>query len=257
MIRAVLLFSILCVAALGQNPVTAQIAIQKAHKASHKIEMQSITGGSEGSCSGTAIGPHALLTAAHCSSASAVLTVDGKDADVMLTEGDGLDHEIYLLRGVTFTDYTEVSDTPAQQGDSVFVFGNPAGFSDLFRRGVIAGYYKDDAEGFEKFLNDVLSPKKSGNESVRITLYDFNGFFGDSGSAIYNTDGKIVAVTSFITGEAAEGYQLKFMGSYELRFSKETLAAARAYEPPAAPAVPAQPKHKSFWDLFANEQKGN
>src|SRR5947209_5477529 len=83
----------------SSNPV-----IIKAHKASHKNTMYDIEGGTVGSCSATAIAPHALLTASHCSTISAVIKIDTKDADLLGTMGDGLDHTIILLGDIEFKD---------------------------------------------------------------------------------------------------------------------------------------------------------
>lgn len=234
--------------ACASNPVVTQ-----AHKTTHKIKMSEVMGGTVGSCSATAIGPHAILTAAHCSSASAVITIDDHDADVMATMGDGLDHMIILERGVTFTYFADVDTARPVIADDVFVFGNPGSFSDMYRKGVVAGFEKPEAP--ETALQALLYSKpKSGNEGVQTTYYDFNGFFGDSGSAIFNDTGKIVGVTSFIIGDGAQGFELKFMGSYELRLSKDALTQARTYNPPPAPVAPKnKEKHKSFFDFFATE----
>lgn len=236
----------LTTASFAANPV-----VVAAHKATHKVTIQTLDDGPEGTCSGTAIGPHALLTATHCSSASAVITIDGKDADVMSTMGDGLDHTIVLLSGIEFKDYADVSiGVKQEQSDDVFLFGNPNAVQDIYRKGYVAGFKQPlDAptSGLEALQRPVL---KSGNSNVQVTFYDFNGFFGDSGSAIFNSEGKVVAVTSFITGAASPGYNFKLMGSYEMRFTAEQLKMAKEYNPPARPAQETHTEKKSFLDFF-------
>jgi hypothetical protein len=235
----------LTASAFASNPV-----VTEAHKTTHKIKMSNVFGGSVGSCSATAIGPHAILTATHCSSPSAVITIDDKDADVMGTFGDGLDHTIILVRGVTFENFADVDSSRPVIADDVFVFGNPGSFVDIYRKGVVAGFQKPEAP--DSALEALLYSKpKPGNEGVQITFYDFNGFFGDSGSAIFNDKGKIIGVTSFIDGEGAQGFELKFMGSFELRLSQDALTQARNYNPPPAPVAPkSKEKHKSFFDFL-------
>jgi hypothetical protein len=243
-----LFVALLCISAGAHatNPV-----VEKAHKTSHKIKMYSVLGGSAGTCSATAIGPHALLTASHCISTSAIIDVDGREADVMGTIGDGLDHTIILERGVNFADYSDVATTKPQIADEVFVFGNPGPMTDVFRKGYVAGFNHNDDDP-ETPAEALQRPRqRAGNDAVEIIFYDFNGFFGDSGSAVFNNDGKVVAVTSFIYGGNESGHELKFMGSYELRLTAEQLQQARDYNPPAKPKLPEAPKRpKSFFDLF-------
>jgi V8-like Glu-specific endopeptidase len=230
-----LLTALLCLSSLT---AWANPAVTKAHKTTHKIEMPSLLG-SGGSCSGTAIGPHALLTASHCVSLSAVLTVDGEDAHIAGLMSDGLDHSIYLLEGVEFKDYAEVDlDSKLTQGDSVFVLGNPSHFKDMYRKGYVSGYdAPEKAEPESDSILDMfgLAPKKkkkhTDNDTVQLTYFDFNGFFGDSGSAIFDEQGKIVAVTSIIAGDENNGMSIKFMGAYELRLTPEQLKSAREFAP--------------------------
>jgi hypothetical protein len=232
-----MLTALLCLSLTGAN---ASPTVTKAHKSAHKINMPSLMGGG-GSCSATAIGPHALLTATHCVAASAVLTVDGDDFGIVTIISDGLDHSIYLLDGPhAFVDYSAVdlNDKP-EQGDRVFLFGNPGGFEDMYREGYVSGYEKpvkeDDSTGFDLF-NPFLGrlPKiktHSGNDAIVRTYYDFNGYFGDSGSGIFNHEGKVIGITSFIQGQSERGYSIKFMGGFEMRFTQKQLNEAREFNP--------------------------
>jgi hypothetical protein len=242
----------LCASAAALSP-----ALQKSHKASHKIKMSTILGEGPGagSCSAVAVGPHALLTAGHCGTISAVITVDDKDADVLGTLGDGLDHLIILLGGVSFTDYADVASVNLQQGDEVYVFGNPGPFTDVFRKGYVSTLRQKENDPDRPV--DVLLKFKTheGNEDVQITYYDLNGFFGDSGSALFNAEGQVVAITSFISGGMSEsGFGLKFMGSYEIRLSKEMLKMARDFNPPEKPKAETPKKKKSIFDIFGVQQ---
>ncbi|AHX16132.1 hypothetical protein CH75_04850 [Dyella jiangningensis] len=58
-------------------------------------------------------------------------------------------------------------------------------------------------------------------ENRRWTLYDINAFFGDSGSAIFDMQGRIVGVVSIMVPQVyGQGY-MKLMGGLPLAFTKE------------------------------------
>lgn len=230
-IALLLLASVSCAA---QPP---QAAIDAAHKTTHKIYSHGVFGES-GSCSATAIGPHALLSAAHCLVAAPSIRVDDKEAGVVSVVGDGVDHVIYLLRGITFADYATVVPANKQpQGTHVFLFGNPGQFEDFYREGYVAGYDKqavaapEDVFGFLFGFGPPPPPKPATADPYALhqTYYDFNGFFGDSGSGIFNTAGQLVAVTSGVEGNNKSGVSIKFMASLDLRLTPEQLQQARAF----------------------------
>jgi len=230
------MFILAAVLCLPLNGAFASLTVAKAHKTTHKIEMTSLLG-SGGHCSATAIGPHALLTASHCVAVSAALSVDGEEFGVVAIISDGLDHSIYLLDGPEFTHYSMVDLTARpESGDHVFLFGNPAEFEDMYREGYVSGFDKpkkdDIPDLLDLFSGKAPKPKKpSKNDTVVKTYYDFNGYFGDSGSGIFNLEGKVIGVTSFITGDAERGYNIKFMGGIELRFTQKQLSEAREFNP--------------------------
>lgn len=132
------------------------------HKTTYRLEMNG-----EGSCSGTAIGEHLLLSATHCFQNLVSLKVNGKAVTVLKRVDDGKDHTILVLDS-RFTNWSEIGHEP-KQADRVFIWGNPSEFVDFYREGHIAGYVS--------------------GEQGRVTIVDLNLFFGDSGSAIFNEDG--------------------------------------------------------------------
>lgn len=209
-------------------------AITKAHATTHRIMIEGIKERT-GFCSSTAIGPHALLTATHCLRPMTHLIVDGKDCVVDEIYGDTLDHTIFLLSDIEFKDYAEFADCPAlEQGDSIFVFGNPGKFPDMFRLGYVAGFdeageEKASADSFKNLFLDAPVRPIPTKYSV-ITYYDMNGFFGDSGSGIFNMAGKIVGVISFIDGDDHEAFSQKYMGSMRMKLSKDMIERARNYK---------------------------
>jgi hypothetical protein len=51
-------------------------------------------------------------------------------------------------------------------------------------------------------------------------LIDYNGYFGDSGSGLFNSDGQLVAVTSVLYLQVRPNGFMKIMGAYPLGFTK-------------------------------------
>lgn len=182
----------------------------KSLNATHRIEMHSLvvdpdTGKAPGGiCSATAIGPHALLTAKHCDfPGQSIIKIDGQDFLITKRIVDGYDHEIFIVDAhFAYTADFEHADA-LQKGDDVWMEGNAAALNQLVRRGVFSGIIMLDGKVIE--------------------AYDYNGYFGDSGSAIFDEHGKIVAVTS--VGVFLPGWHV--MGAYPLHFTPEQLQEAQ------------------------------
>jgi hypothetical protein len=236
--KAFLLFFLLFSAlSVGANPI-----LEKAHQTTHQIAVVSLLG-SGGECSATAIGPHALLTASHCNAVATHVMVDGKSTELLSIISDGLDHSIYLLgEGIQFANYATVKlNIAPTYGDDIFLFGNPGSFSDMLRKGYVSGFDKEEDDEDAPSLQDIFNiltgkkPKQDEPKAKRhiVTYYDFNGYFGDSGSGIFDKEGNVVAVTSFIVSQSHLGYGEKFMGSFELRLTREQLDQARSFAPVA------------------------
>jgi len=203
----------------GHNPVIAA-----AHKTTHAIRMETFLDAQV--CSATAVGPHAILTATHCEMPTEVVEIDGQEEEIQGYARDGRDHTI-LLVSATFTDWADFSTEPVQSGDDVFMFGNPGGHIDFFRKGVVAKAPLDTT-GISRLELAFIGP-----EAV-MTVYDFNSWFGDSGAAIFDMDGKIVGVVSVMgtLGEHEGIPQHQFMiGGFTLRFSQSILDGAKHYAP--------------------------
>jgi hypothetical protein len=158
-------------------------------------------------CSSTAIGPHALLTATHCDLGASTVSVDGVQAAIMSRLTDGNDHTIYMLN-ITFGEYAKF-DKMTKIGDEVWLRGNPYGLKQLIRYGHYAGVISEKAD-----------LTKSGVETIY--MFDINSAPGDSGSAIFDKHGKIVAVTTY--GFSGDGFVM--VGSLALHFTSAQLAQA-------------------------------
>jgi len=132
----------------------------------------------DGSCSGAAIGPNLVISAAHCFEGGPVAKIGGR---VCLMVGepilDGNDHAIFRTT-CAFRRWA-LFGGPLKQGQELHWWGNPLGLTDLYRKGYVMGY----EDGW--------------------TLVDANVERGDSGSAIFDKHGRIVSVVStlFVMGE--------------------------------------------------------
>ncbi len=186
------------------------VDLEKVARTTVKFELQpQVVDGPE--CSGTAIGKHALLTATHCESPTEKIRVNGRDATIVFLLRDGADHTIYLLSGVEFEYYARVFQNEMAVGDEVFMFGNPAGFSRLYRKGVVSGQY---------FLDD---------EKKLAIVLDINNFYGDSGAGVFNKNGDLLGVMSLLLGNNQKQAQFKVAGLYAMKFHPEDLENARTW----------------------------
>lgn len=122
---------------------------------------------SDGTCSGTAIAPHAVLTATHCFENGIVKL---PKLIVRNRIDDGNDHTL-LIVGETFPVQAIIAPMP-DVGTTVHIFGNPAELRGLYADGTVAGEYKGD------------------------TLLNLPIFYGDSGAAVLDADGRIVGMIS-------------------------------------------------------------
>lgn len=159
------------------------------------------------SCSATAIGPHALLTAAHCLKDPRDFVIDGFPSKIKMGYLDDHDHAI-LIVDATFGTYAKLGPIP-NVGDPIFIFGNPSPFTDLLREGIVSGYSHSD------------------EYHTTGTVYDLNGFFGDSGSGIFNREGEIVGVMGFyLTIHEEDNAQWHATASVPLHFTERQIDIA-------------------------------
>lgn len=198
-----LLFSSLAGAA-QRNP-----AVAKAHKTTHRTQNSTIL--NSGFCSATAIGPHALLTASHCELPTSALVLDGEPRTILETLRDGEDHTIYLLDGKEFSDVAALGNSlQLEAGDAVFIFGNPGEFSDMYRSGTVA---------------------QAQDKHYQI-IFSLDSYGGDSGAAIFNEDGAIVAVVSAVYVQNNGGLFIKLTRGFALAFTPEQLRIALSFVTP-------------------------
>lgn len=192
-------------------------AVAKVHNTT--FETQQVTVLNKAGCSATAIAPHALITATHCELPTDVLTILGDDNPVHILGRirDGNDHTIYLV-DKTFSEYAEVDlSNELTQGQEIYAFGNPGLWHDILSVGYFAGF-------------------APGPHDSVVALMDMGGYHGDSGEALFNKDGKIVAI---LTGHMAQvahdnsdADSIKLMFAWAIQFTPEQIKQAKEFTPP-------------------------
>jgi hypothetical protein len=222
-----LVLAVVVVGAQTSAPKPTQTPIQHAHSTTMEIGFATITDKGV-QCSATAIAPHALLTATHCELPTDELFIRGEDdsIEIQAIERDQMDHTI-LEVDTTFKNFAQMSNQPVQVGDDVFIFGNPGEMNDILRKGYIAQLPPQLSKEEEEISELFNGP------SALLTTYDLNGWFGDSGAAVFNSDGQIVGVISLISTQSkgTPPVSQNFMQSFPMRFTPAQIADAMNFVP--------------------------
>ena len=207
------LLSILLTLSLLASSCTASNLKPTQHAAMHRLLFQTKTDGSY--CTGYAISPHAVLTAAHCDERDMTVVFDkdynDKTAVVYTIDQkyfDDEDHMIFVVKAVTFTDfikYDPATYKPPEQGEHIYFWGNPERRVDIYREGYIAGQEFEGDPDIKGKSNSVLVMSTCGH--------------GDSGAAVFAEDGRIVLL---VTG----GFSSVIMYGYPLAFTPQQVAEA-------------------------------
>jgi S1-C subfamily serine protease len=172
--------------------------VVRAHQSTVLLTME------DGTCSGTVIAPHTVLTAEHCLTGTHTLAIDSKPVEVVKVVLDHRDHALVIV-SATFSHWSNIAKlsklSPQDNlGNTVFIIGNPGSLRDMYRKGYVSGVQVIDGKAW--------------------TLIDLNGFYGDSGSALFDESGNIVGVISVLYQQTDNGY-IKFMGMLPLAFTPD------------------------------------
>jgi len=174
----------------------------------------------EASCTATAIGPHAILTATHCDKSDRWIIRNGDNfavAQIVERITDAADHSIFLLDGVTFVDLVKVNlNDPADMAENVFTIGNPGNFKDYYQRGYIQGFMPANPD--KDIPRDEL-------------LYSFPSFSGASGSGIFNENGELIDVISQVIPQTLPGEYMQSTGGFPLNFKTADIDRAVTFVP--------------------------
>ena len=145
---------------------------------------------SDGTCSGTAIAPHAILTATHCFDGP---TVKLSGLTVKLRIDDGDDHTLLVVTQA-FRAHAELAPMP-KVGAAVHILGNPGDLRGIYASGTVAGDFDGDA------------------------LLNLPIYYGDSGAAVLDDAGHVVGVISGIRVLAGDGVIEEWAETKPFRFT--------------------------------------
>ena len=152
----------------------------------------------DGTCSGTVVAPDVILSAGHCfesewDESPTDMFVDGMQVKILAVVLDGDDHALVKVN-FTFPSYALLAAVP-EVGAHVHYWGNPAGSNNVYREGYVTNYQ---------------------HGTMRL---DVNGFFGDSGAGIFDSQGNVVGVISTIDINRHKGLDFRLMGAEPLEFT--------------------------------------
>jgi hypothetical protein len=158
------------------KPITMQ------QRAEHRIKINN------SECTATAVGPHALLTAVHCNEDSKVdLIIDMSMTKfhILAKTLDGRDHVIYIIDGPELHNIIKLAPGthPARPFEHVYIYGCGDGIFPPIRKEGVKTYVVQD-------LSEI-------DQSEGVNFYTIPVIPGDSGSAIYGEDGRVVSVMTY------------------------------------------------------------
>lgn len=193
------------------KPFHPNRAVSRQEKASHML-IFSEHGRELSECSGTAIGPHAILTAEHCDergkATEVSLDLSRQRFPIVAKITDDRDHVIYLFDGPALTDIQPYETRAPRIGEPVVLFGfGEAMYPETAKTGIVLDEFDPseiDADQGMFYTSTHILP-------------------GDSGSTIYGADGKMLGLVTY--GMHPNGdEEAPETGDFMLGFTAEQIA---------------------------------
>jgi S1-C subfamily serine protease len=171
-------------------------------------------------CTGTAIGPHALLTANHCDPKDEAVSVyidwSTETHKIISSASDGRDHLILLIDGSPLTNIEKVAVTTAKIGEHVTIYGVGGGaYPPVVKQGVIT---------------DCQDPSDADHDAG-VWCSSLHSIPGDSGSVVYNDKGQVVGIVTYKDNATEPSGTIGFA----LNFTEKQWADAAAFDGKHAP----------------------
>lgn len=208
MMRKLLIVTVLAIAAIASCTSCTTVQPKDTPRAivDQETTLRLVTPYDGGLCSGTAVGANTFLSAAHCfSDSDKYVTINGVPAEIQKVLNDGNDHVLVIV-DMTFKVWATFGP-PVKQRDRIHYWGNPAGLNMFYREGYVTGTHGND------------------------TMYDVNGFNGDSGTGVFDEQNRLVAVISYTYAIDRGTNIFQLMGSYPFNFTFDQLQYAGLMDP--------------------------
>ena len=168
-----------------------------------------------GYCTGTVIGPHAILTAEHCNEGKA-LQLDSvlHTYKIVKVLKDGRDHVVFLVDGPAFYDVALYASRYPVVGEKVHIYGNGGrAYPAVHKTGTVLGEYAP---------SEIRSAAGMFYCSLLVIP-------GDSGSAIYGEDGKILGIVTYSSTENFGPIVKTHTAGFALNFTPEQIKEAQEF----------------------------
>jgi hypothetical protein len=229
------------------NHVTIDRPVTIQQRAEHRLAIKDA-----GLCTATAVGPHAILTAVHCNDKDLTeveMDLSMRKYHILSKTLDGRDHVIYIVDGPEFHDIITLhpGDAPAQLFEHTYIYGCGGGV-----------YPPEYKEGFKSLVvKDVSEIDKADG----LNYYTIPVIPGDSGAAVYGSDGRVIAVVTYQFNRPidnnwdndSKSNTLQLSASFDIDFTEAQLAAIAVGLGDTTlveKAAPPKKAARSIFDLF-------
>ena len=176
----------------------------------------------EGQCTATAVGPHAILTAVHCNEHGVTkvkFDMSMNETHLLSKTLDGRDHVIYVIDGPPLKNFVSLPDTvqvkSALSVEHIYIYGAGGGAYPPVRK-----------DGYQ--INARVGDPSEIDEREGLEYYSIPVIPGDSGSAIFGGDGRVIGVVTWSKGLLKPGYDPEENESYDRIGAGYDIAFSRA-----------------------------